>query len=184
MLQALLADRFQLKIHRESRDFPVYALVVASGGLKMKESQPAPDDAGAAVEVAASGGRGGVAINYGAGSSFTFGNNRFEGKKLTMTRFGESLSRFLDRPVVDMTGLTGLYDFSFPLSPEDYMAMTIRSAIAAGVTLPPEAMRALEGATDDSVFTAAAALGLKLDPRKAPLDAIVVDDVRKTPTEN
>jgi uncharacterized protein (TIGR03435 family) len=189
MLQALLADRFQLKAHRESRDFPIYALVVGSGGLKAKEVPPDPDDAAVAagngaVEVAVSGGRGGVNFNYGKGSSFAFGNNRFEAKKLTMVMCADALGRFLDRPVVDMTGLTGQYDFSLALSPEDSMAMLIRSAIAAGVSLPPEAMRLLEGTTDASLFTAIRDQGLKLDPRKAPLEAVVVDDVSRTPTEN
>lgn len=188
MLQALLADRFQLKIHRESRDFPVYALAVASGGLKIKELPPDPDAVavagGGATEATAAGGPGGVTINYPGGSSFAFGNDRFEAHKLTMAYLADSLGHFLDRPVVDMTGLPGQYDFLIPLSPEDYRAIAIRSAILAGITLPPEAMRALEGTTDDSLFTAVASLGLRLEPRKAPLEALVVDEARKTPTEN
>ena len=101
-----------------------------------------------------------------------------------MAYFADSLGHFLDRPVVDMTALSGPYDFVAPLSPEDYRAITIRSALAQGIALPPEAMMALEGSTDNSLFTAVAALGLKLEPRKAPLEALVVDEVRKTPTEN
>jgi len=100
-----------------------------------------------------------------------------------MAYFADSLGHFLDRPVVDMTAPAGQYDFVAPLSPEDYRAIAIRSAIAQGA-LPPEAMRVLEGSTDNSLFTAVAALGLKLEPRKAPLEALVVDEVRKTPTEN
>jgi uncharacterized protein (TIGR03435 family) len=188
MLQSLLADRFQLKAHHESRDFPVYALV-AGGPLKLKEIPPDPGDpatptGGDVLNVAVSGGRSGVNYDYGHGSSFAFGNGKFEAKKITMVMCADALSRFLDRPVVDMTGLTGMYDFTLPLSEEDSMALLIRSAIAAGVQLPPEAMRLLEGNTDASLFTAIRDQGLKLDPRKAPLDAIVVDDVRKTPTEN
>jgi uncharacterized protein (TIGR03435 family) len=188
MLQALLADRFQLKMHRETREIPVYALTV-SGPLKLKEIPPDPGDpatptAGDSVNVAVSGGRNGVNMDYGHGSIFAFGNNKFEAKKMSMPLCAAALGRFLDRPVVDMTGLTGMYDFTLPLSEEDSMALLIRSAVAAGIQLPPEAMRVLEGNTDASVFSAVHDLGLKLEPRKSPLEVVVVDDVRKTPTEN
>jgi uncharacterized protein (TIGR03435 family) len=188
MLQSLLVDRFQLKFHRENRDFPIYALVV-NGTPKLKQVQPDPGDpptptGGDVLNVAGSGGRNGVNLDYGHGSTFAFGNQKFEAKKITMVICADALSRFLDRPVVDMTNLAGLYDFTLPLSEEDSTALLIRSAIAAGVQLPPQALTLLEGNTDASLFSAVHDLGLKLDPRKAPLEAIVVDDVRKTPTEN
>jgi uncharacterized protein (TIGR03435 family) len=94
------------------------------------------------------------------------------------------LTRFNDKPVVDMTGLTGTYDISLTFSPEDYQAMLIRSAIYAGVTLPPQALRALEGVSGDTLFAALQTVGLKLESRKAPLEVLVVDSVSKTPTEN
>jgi uncharacterized protein (TIGR03435 family) len=62
--------------------------------------------------------------------------------------------------------------------------MTIRSAIVAGVSLPPEAMRYLNGASDESLFSAMETLGLKLEPRKAPLEVLVVDRMEKAPTAN
>src|SRR5471032_3200984 len=189
MMQALLTDRFQLKMHRDSKEFPVYALVVGKGGLKMKES---PDNADAsdgdggkgAVNVTATGGRGGVSVNLGKGSYYSFANNRFEAKKLTMAALADSLTRYLDRPVVDLTELKGNYDFVLEVSPEDYRAMLIRSAIAAGVVLPPEALRALEGVPDNSLFTAVQALGLKLEQRKAPLEVLMIDHMEKAPTAN
>jgi uncharacterized protein (TIGR03435 family) len=101
-----------------------------------------------------------------------------------MASFVDTLGRFLDRPVVDATGLTGNYDFELAFTPEDYRAMQIRSAIAAGVVLPPEALRLLEGGSGDSLFSAIQTIGLKLESRKAPLEVLVVDSVRKTPTEN
>ncbi|HUP03109.1 MAG TPA: TIGR03435 family protein [Bryobacteraceae bacterium] len=188
MLQSLLADRFQLKIHRENRDMPIYALVV-SGPAKFKEVPPDPGDpptptAGDVLNVAVSGGRQGVSFNYGHGSSFAFGDNKFEAKKVTMVMCADALSRFLDRPVVDMTNLAGLYDFTLPLSEEDSRALLIRSAVSAGVQLPPQALQLLEGNTDASLFSAVHDVGLKLDPRKTPLEAIVVDSVLKTPTDN
>jgi len=193
MLQSLLEDRFQMKTHRDSKEFAVYALVVAKGGPKLKESpkespldpaDPGAPSQGGGVNVSAQGGRGGVNVNYGGGSSVAFANNGFEGRKLSMPLFTEWLGRFMDRPVVDMTGLKSTYDITLDFTPEDYMAMMIRSAIAAGVVLPPEAMRALEGASGDSLSAALQTLGLKLESRKAPIEVLVVDKMEKMPTEN
>jgi uncharacterized protein (TIGR03435 family) len=189
MMQSLLADRFGVKMHRETKELPAYAIVVGKGGLKMKESPPDPDAdtaaAGAApVNVTASGGRGGVSVNLGGGSYYAFANNRFEAKKFTMTVFADALTRYVDRPVVDMTGLQGKYDLTLQFTPEDYLAMTIRSAVAAGVSLPPEALKYLDNASDESLFSSVEALGLKLEPRKAPLEVLVIDQAAKAPTAN
>ena len=193
MLKALLADRFKLKTHTEKKDFPVYAIVVAKGGLKMKESSPPDPDSdagpgekpkGPAVNVSGGGGRGGVHIEYGHGSFFTMADNKFIARKLPMSSFVEVLARFEDKPVVDQTGLTGSYDFDLDFTQEDYMAMLIRSAIAAGVTMPPEALRMLSGSSGDSLLNALDKLGLKLENRKSPLDMLVVDHLEKAPTEN
>ena len=62
--------------------------------------------------------------------------------------------------------------------------MTIRSAIAAGVSLPPEALKYLDGAADESLFSSMETLGLKLEPRKAPVEMVIVDQMEKTPTAN
>jgi len=193
MLQALLLDRFQMKTHRETKDFSVYAVVVAKGGLKMKEvpADPAidppdgekPADRGA-VNVSVSGGRGGVVANYGNGSFFTLGDNRIEAKKMQMNYVADMLARFEDRPVVDMTDLKGKYDFTLNFTEEDYRAMMIRAALASGVALPPEAIHLMETASGDSLFSALQAVGLKLESRKAPLDILVIDHIEKTPTEN
>jgi len=189
MLQSLLEERFKLKIHRDKKDFPVYVLDVAKSGLKMQESAaPDPDlakaDAKGPVNVTGTGGSQGVSINYGRGTSYTFSNNRFEAKRFTMELFTANLERFVDRPIVDMTELKGTYDIVLDVTQEDYRAMLIRAGINAGVTLPPEALRLLDGASVASLFDAIQKLGLKLDARKAPLDLLVIDDARKTPTEN
>jgi uncharacterized protein (TIGR03435 family) len=189
MLQALLDDRFRMKLHRESKDLPVYAMVLGKGELKMRESPPdsgtdAPSGGRGAVNVAASGHPGGVSINYGNGSYFTFGDDKLEGHKLTAARTADVLSRFTERPVVDMTGLKGKYDFVLELTPEDFRAMMIRSAINAGVTLPPRAMQYAASASGDSLFSAVEKLGLKLESRKAPLEVLVIDHIEKAPTEN
>ncbi|MCU1334877.1 MAG: hypothetical protein JWO19_458 [Bryobacterales bacterium] len=188
MLQRLLEERFQIKMHRDKKDFPVYVLEVAKSGLKMQESAPDPDaakaDAKAPVNVTGSGSAQGISVNLGRGSSYTFSNNKFEAKKLTMAALAGNLERFMDRPIVDMTDLKGTYDFALDITQEDYRVMLIHAAIAAGVVLPPEALRVLDGASLGSLFDALQKVGLKLDARKAPLDLLVIDEARKTPTDN
>jgi len=189
MMRSLLEDRFGLKTHKGSKDLPVYALTVASDGLKMQESKVDPSDppftrgSASSVDVKASGSREGVNLNYGHGTTFAFANNKIEGRRLIMPLFVDILGRFTDRPVIDKTNLDAAYDFTIDLSQEDYMAMLIRSAVNAGVTLPPEAMR-LMNSSDDTLVMALRRLGLKLENRKAPVDTIVVDEMRKTPSEN
>src|SRR5581483_10263253 len=114
----------------------------------------------------------------------SMGNNRIQAHKLPMIGFADMLARFVDRPVVDMTDMKGLYDFTVEFSPEDFHAMMIRGAVTAGVILPPEALRLLEGGPGDSMFGAIERLGLKVERRKAPLPVIVIDDASKTPSEN
>jgi uncharacterized protein (TIGR03435 family) len=189
MLRTLLEDRFQMKTHRESKELPVYGLVVGKGGLKMQESPPDSGEAqnGAGkegVNVAAVGRQGGVTVNYGNGIYFTFADNRFEGKKLPASLMADVMARFTDRPVIDMTNLKGNYDFLIELSPEDFLAMGIRAAIAAGVALPPQALQMAEAASGDSLLNALEKLGLKLESRKAPVEVLVVDHCEKAPTEN
>jgi uncharacterized protein (TIGR03435 family) len=193
MLQALLADRFQLKLHHGSKDFPVWGIIAAPGGPKMKESAPDPaadtppapgEPSRDAVQVNASGGPQGVSINLGRGSSYNFADNRIEVRKLTMTQFADQLARYMDRPVVDMTNLRPQYDFSIDLTLDDYRVMLIQSAVRAGVSLPPEALRLLNGASPESLFSGLRGLGLKMEERKAPIDVVIVDSALKSPTAN
>ena len=189
MMQSLLEKRFQLKMHHDAKQFPVYALVVAKSGLKMQALPPDPDAEGAdsnkaASEVAVGGGRGGLSINLGNGSSISLGSNKVQGKKLTMAALAEWLSRLEDRPVLDMTELKGNYDLTLEFSPEDYRAMMIRSATGAGFNLPPEAMKLLDESSDGGLQTALGTLGLKLDSRKASIDILIVDHAEKVRSEN
>jgi uncharacterized protein (TIGR03435 family) len=187
MLKALLADRFKLQLHHESKEFSVYGLVLAKGGPTLKESPLDPVEDGPAkppVDVAVTGNRNGVNINLGRGAYFNFANNKMEAKKLTMAYFADLLARFVDRPVVDMTGLKGTYDVLLNFTEEDYRAMLIRSAINAGVVLPPQARQLMEAASGDSIGSAMQAAGLKLEARKAPLDVLVIDHAEKTPSAN
>jgi uncharacterized protein (TIGR03435 family) len=190
MLQTLLVDRFRIEMHHDSKEFPVYALTVAKGGLKMKES-PIDPDAGTsnggkgAVNVDVSAGRGsGATVAYGNGSYFMLGEDEVEGKKLTMLYLADMLSRFAERPVVDMTDVKGAYDFKLEFPHDEFRAMTVRAAISAGMVLPPQARQWAATIGDDALFTAVQTVGLKLDSRKAPLDVLVIDQAQKTPSEN
>ena len=183
MLQNLLADRFAVKMHRDSKEFPVFGVVVGKGGLKMKESLLDPET-GSGVNVAAEGSARGTTVNFGRGAYFSLADNKFEARKLTMAQLADSLGRFIERPVVDMTELKGTYDLTLEFTPEEYRVLLIRTALSAGVNLPPEVMRLLEGASDESLFKGLQALGLKLESRKAPLEVLVIDSASKTPTEN
>lgn len=105
MLQALLADRFKMTIHRETKERLVYALVVAKGGPKLKSSDS----------------------DYGISTN----SNRTRlhvTAKATMQRFAEFLSEQVARPVTDQTGLTGLYDFTVDWALDDVIAPPDSSA--------------------------------------------------------
>jgi uncharacterized protein (TIGR03435 family) len=190
MVGALLADRFQMKTHRESKEFPVYGLVAGKSGPKLKASPAeAPEGADAgkgAVNVVAASSTANMFIDLGKGSSISisYANNRFEGKKVTMEGFGAVLERFTDRPIVDMTNIQGNYDFTLEFAPEDFRAMIIRSAVIAGAAMPPEALKLMETASGDSIPAALETIGLKLEPRKAPLEVLVIDHIERTPSDN
>lgn len=188
MLQSLLASRFELKLHHAEKEFPVYKLMVAAPD-RLKESAPdKPDEAaavkGGAVDVNVQGGRDGTFANLGGGSTFSFSNDKLTATKIAPVTLADLLARFVDRPVVDKTELTGRYDLSIDLTTEEYRAMQIRAALSAGVVLPPEAMRFMQGVSDESLFSGLRNNGLKLEPSKAPLEVIVVDHILKTPVSN
>ena len=183
MLKSLLADRFQMKSHNESREFPVYGLETSPTG-KLKQVDNETVDAKAPTEVNATGSAAGVSASLPGGASFNFSDNKFTATKVTMVNLADILSRFMDKPVVDMSGLTGRYEVNLSLSEDDYRGMLIRSAISAGVSLPPEAIRYLATISDTSLHGALRANGLKMESRKAPLPVLVIDSASKNPSEN
>jgi uncharacterized protein (TIGR03435 family) len=83
-----------------------------------------------------------------------------------------------------MTDIKGRYDFTLDLSPEDRTAALVRSAVNAGLTLSPQALRALDFGSTVSVSESLQKLGLTFEARKAPLEVLVIDSIQKTPTEN
>lgn len=183
LVQNLLRERFKLQAHLEKRESPVYALEVAPGGLKLARiPDEAPTDA--PLTITGSGGRDGVTADLGQGAYLEFKNDKFEVRRVTMRILAETLGRFVDRPILDQTNLDGRYDIKFAVAQEDYMPMLIRSAVNAGVTLPPQAMTALDAPAMGSVENGLKALGLVIAPRRSPLDVLVVDSIEKRPTEN
>jgi uncharacterized protein (TIGR03435 family) len=200
MVQALLADRFKLTFHRETKEQSVYALVVMKTGLKLQESAPddpaqtassgpaaplapAPADGGAQVRVNVSSDTGGNVSTASVNGNMKMlpreNGMRIQVTKMNSTGMMELLGRFVERPVVDMTDLKGRYDFDLDVGLQDMLSM----ARAAGINVPVMPNQAAEPGAS-AVFTAIQQYGLKLEPRKAPIDMLVIDHVEKTPTEN
>ena len=169
-VQALLADRFKLKVSREIRDLPVYALVVAKGGSKLIPAQvPAPAADGTSppkkafvgIRMMGPGQLGGTNINTGFLADVLSGQPE------------------LGRLVIDQTGLTGNYDWTLKWTPD----------LSTPMLKGPDGGRSLADApppdsSGPSIFTALEEqLGLKLETRKGPVETLVVDSIEK-PSEN
>jgi uncharacterized protein (TIGR03435 family) len=106
---------------------------------------------------------------------------RMEASRQSMALLAESLSRFVDRPILDMTNLKGDYDVTLDLS----QAAIMKAARAEGFPgAPPPGAGAASDPSSGLIFTAIQKLGLKLEPRKAPIETIVIDHLEKAPTEN
>jgi uncharacterized protein (TIGR03435 family) len=184
MLQALLVDRFQLKAHKESREFPIYALTVSKGGLKIKGTPVDPNaPRPAAVEAGGGGSAAGIVITLGQGT-FTLASNKLEVKNMTMADLAGALTRFSERKTIDATGNTDRFDFSLDLAQEDYQFALMRAAVNNGVVLPPQVLRFLDTAPSNVFGQYIAKTGLELEERRAPLDVVIVDSVARAPVAN
>ena len=164
----------------------MYAIVLGKPPLRLHESARDPDASPrieALINITVNSGAAGTAVDLGHGSSYTLGGGKFEGKRFTAEMLASTLERYCDRPVQNMTGLTGVYDFSFDVTPEDSQILGIRAALYPGVTLPEQVLKLLDTG-GNPVSGAMQQLGLKLDARKAPVVVLVVDDARRTPVEN
>jgi uncharacterized protein (TIGR03435 family) len=203
MLQALLAARFQVVAHREKRDISVYALVVAKGGPKLEEAVPDPPapasvsgasetpqanqsatgDAASSKPGSAKGGERYSGYRWKASDN---GQERFEYDSLTMERFAGLLSQYLDRPVVDQTGLKGNYQVSYEIDFKAYaMAMMNKQLMTIGKpAVNPAEMEDPIPDPGDAISSSVKKLGLKLESRVLPCDVLVIDRLEKTPTEN
>lgn len=186
MLLNLLQNRFGMKFHREQKDQPVYTLTVDQARLKLEKStiEPGTPLPVGVRSVTGTGTAQGVSVDLGAGSYYTFKDNKFEIKKVNMDTLARLLERYLDRPLVNMTGLDGFYDLSLSVTEEDYYTLLIRAGLNSGVTMPPQAMQLLDRGSITSLVDSLQQVGLKLEARKAPLDMVMVDQISKTPGEN
>jgi uncharacterized protein (TIGR03435 family) len=186
MLQSLLVDRFGLVFHREKKDLPVYALVIGKPPLKLHEprtdaEKPAGPDT---LTWSFSGNPNGVSNVLGGGSSYTFAGGKFDARKLTMSALAAELERYSPRPIIDMTQLSGTFDAAFTVTPEAYGQLLGRAAINSGMVIPPQMRIQIENSEFNALPEAVEQLGLKLDPRRMPVDVIAIDDLRRTPRQD
>jgi uncharacterized protein (TIGR03435 family) len=171
MLQSLLEDRFKLKIHRETRDVPVYALTVAKGGIKLHRVEegscapagrflapPEPDQ----KPLCGIGGFRRGALVVGQISA------------VSLDEFSKTLSSRLDRLVIDKTELSGRFDVHVEFTPDE----------ATPGLMPGGPGAPQPDAGGQSIFTAfQEQLGLKLEPTKGAAEFLVIDNAEK-PSEN
>ena len=172
MMRALLEDRFQLKIHVQTREIPVYTLTAAKGGIKMPRAQygsctplditrfPPPE--------------------FGPGKRYCRTNlNQKKGpnvtvdiEAMTLDDFCKTTLMFMDRRVVNKTGIPGLFNFQMVYAPDETSSPAYRNG--RGVSDQPT-----DDAPAPSIFTALQDLGLKLEPAKGTGEFPVIDSVEK-----
>jgi uncharacterized protein (TIGR03435 family) len=171
MLQSLLADRFKLTLHRETKVLPAYALVIAENGPKLQESKPgetypngftSPDRGGAGMMKITMDGKMG----------------QLAGQGVSVTSLAQALSQRLGRNVLDKTGLRGNYDF------------TLQWPTTEGLVPAVKATEDGQQRTDSSpspgptIFTAIQEqLGVQLQSQKTPVEILVIDHA-DPPSEN
>jgi uncharacterized protein (TIGR03435 family) len=183
MLRSLLAERFNLGAHSESREMPIYELVLArsdgrlGAGLRpagedcapmkfppgMKPPPPPP-----APPPGAKPGPG-----PGGGCPMFMGNGFLSGRRTTIAALSRLIGNAVRRPIVDKTGLDGVYDVDLEFAPE------FGPQLPPGLAPPPGAPAVTDAPRDGpSIFTAMQEqLGLKLESARGPVEVIVIDRV-------
>jgi bla regulator protein BlaR1 len=152
-VRALLTDRFQLTIHRETKEAPVYALVVAKGGAKLQAAKDAGDGP----------------------QGLRMGRGQLTGMGAPLQMLANILSSQLGRPVVDKTALTGKYDFKLEWTPDAGQGGGPAGPLPPGVDQPPP-----PDPNGPTLFTAIQEqLGLRLESQRGPMEMIVIDHVEK-----
>jgi uncharacterized protein (TIGR03435 family) len=178
MLQNLLVERFRMTIHRETKELPIYALLVASNGPKMNGSSPAiikgPND----VPLSLSDRKTIVHAMIMPGPPPP--GYRWIGWQATMSDLAKDLADELHRPVADATALKAKYNFTLNFSRE---AMSSPPPPGGG-TAEALAASASQGESLPDIFSALQSIGLKLEQKKGPVAVIVIDHVERTPTGN
>jgi uncharacterized protein (TIGR03435 family) len=171
MLQALLAERFGLEIRHEMKDQNVYALLVADSGAKLKPSERKADDN--SPKALGPDGKPRDLMMFG----YLPGGVAITAPSASLKSLVGLMSRFTARPVIDMTGITGQYDFSLTFAPETIIG-------PKGGVFPGSDSAATSVESAPSLFDAVKQYGLRLEARKAPVEMFIVTHLEKTPTEN
>ncbi len=167
MLQNLLAERFHLTMHRETREQTVYVLTINRGGPKLTDAAAPPPNSEFPPPIP---GRPRV-IRYSDGA----GTTRMMGQLQTGDLIAQMLSNYIGAPVVNRTGLTGTYNFLLHFFGDD--APDNRGGLPSPD--PPE------GNPSPSIFSAIQnELGLRLDRSREPMPVYVIDRLDRIPTEN
>jgi uncharacterized protein (TIGR03435 family) len=211
MVQSMLEDRFQLKAHMETRELPIYNLMVAKDGPKIKPSDdqtplpfaaagpPRPCDATSTAAAPPAppppppGGRGG-AFPFDPGRPPPRGSVMMSSSPTGMTLQATAmpvsnlvglLQQQLGRTIVDKTNLKGLFDFKLTYSPEGLSSPFGRGGLLPPPGGAPAGPSPVPAAADPvpSIFTALQELGLRLESSKGPVEVLVIESVQK-PTEN
>jgi uncharacterized protein (TIGR03435 family) len=169
MLQSLLEDRFKLETRRETKEMQVYALVVGKDGPKLKPSEIKADST--TPMAMGTDGKPRQLVYFGGSSA-----------AVTVTAPGASMltfvgvtSRFTAKPLVDLTGIEGLYDFKLTFAPE----------VSEGLGISPVPNNpAAEAEPTPALVDALKQYGLRIETRKMPVEMLVVTHMERTPTEN
>jgi uncharacterized protein (TIGR03435 family) len=169
MLRALLEDRFKLKIRRETREVPVYVLSAAKGGLKLqpyKEGTCTPIDLTKPLSPPVPGQKPGCTSMI-SGSAKGPNMARVYMQATTVDEFSKALGFVLARPIINKSGIAGLFDFRLEYAFDETTGGPARATPSDEPAGP-------------SIFTAIQEqLGLKLEPAKGPREFLVIDHVEK-----
>lgn len=158
-LRGLLADRFHLTLHRETKEESVYALVIGKGGSKLQEAKAGERE--------------------GPRGMMRMGRGQLSGQGVQLDMLTRTLSSQLGRPVIDRTGLQGNFDFKLEWTPDPGQAAGPFGGGPPGADAPPP-----PDPNGASIFTAVQEqLGLRLESQKGPVEMLVIDRVEK-PSEN
>lgn len=171
MLRSLLEERFRLRIHRETKEVPVYAITLGKGGPKLQSS--AHNCVAMDLENPAKPFEPGKPLPAVCGMSRLTGKG-WETFDVTMPQLATLLSANADRKVIDKTGLSGTFDIRLDLTTEDF-----------GHSNGPDSGQAGNAAeqTSDRIRSAVQKLGLRLDSTRGPGESLVIDQAER-PSEN
>ena len=163
MVKTLLAERFAFRFHKDTRELPIYALIAARGGIK-----------------------GAHPVDGSGGGIASMAPGWIRGKGVTAEYLAETLSRYVDRPVINMTNVDQVFDFDLTWTPE--AAVPSGDLDPGGCPSSFQQMAARLGwklrASCPSIFVAVEEqLGLTLDARRSNIEVVVIDSIQQ-PTEN